>query len=158
MREQAALAKLGEIAAVVAHEVKNPIAGIRGVMRVFEKRLVHDNTSTQVLKDIVARIDSLDEMMEDLLLFARPPKPRRAPTDVAPLVATTASLLSEDRRAKPADQRRARDARQGAHPRGDRRREHDVPDRVHRRRPRRSARRARQGVHAVVVRIPMDLS
>jgi two-component system sensor kinase FixL len=96
MREQAALAKLGEMAAVVAHEVKNPLAGIRGVMQVFEQRLAHDTTSTQVLKDIVARIDSLDQMMKDLLLFARPPKPRRALTDMGPLVATTARLLSED--------------------------------------------------------------
>ncbi|HET9272150.1 MAG TPA: PAS domain S-box protein [Vicinamibacterales bacterium] len=96
MREQAALAKLGEMAAVVAHEVKNPLAGIRGVMQVFEKRLQHDSTATQITKDIVSRIDSLDQMMKDLLLFARPPKPRRAPTDVAPLVSTTALLLSED--------------------------------------------------------------
>jgi two-component system, LuxR family, sensor kinase FixL len=96
MREQAALAKLGEMAAVVAHEVKNPLAGIRGVMQVFEKRIAQDGTGTQILKDIVARIDSLDQMMKDLLLFARPPKPKRALTDVAPLVSTTARLLSED--------------------------------------------------------------
>jgi len=96
MREQAALAKLGEMAAVVAHEVKNPLAGIRGVMQVFEKRVASDGTSTQILKDIVARIDSLDGMMKDLLLFARPPKPKRAPTDVGGLVANTARLLGED--------------------------------------------------------------
>jgi two-component system, LuxR family, sensor kinase FixL len=96
MREQAALAKLGEMAAVVAHEVKNPLAGIRGVMQVFEKRLTLDGGSTQILKDIVSRIDSLDQMMKDLLLFARPPKPKRALTDVAPLVSMTARLLSED--------------------------------------------------------------
>jgi two-component system sensor histidine kinase PilS (NtrC family) len=35
-------------------------------------------------------------MMKDLLLFARPPNPRRAPTDLVPLVTTTANLLSED--------------------------------------------------------------
>jgi signal transduction histidine kinase len=35
-------------------------------------------------------------MMKDLLLFARPPKPRHAPTDLVPLVSTTANLLSQD--------------------------------------------------------------
>jgi two-component system sensor histidine kinase PilS (NtrC family) len=44
----------------------------------------------------VSRIDALDQMMKDLLLFARPPKPRRAPIDLVPLVKTTVSLLSED--------------------------------------------------------------
>ena len=34
--------------------------------------------------------------MKELLLFARPPKPKRAPTDVVPLVALTADLLSQD--------------------------------------------------------------
>ncbi len=96
LREQASLAKLGEMAAVIAHEVKNPLAGIRGAIQVFGTRMGHDATTSQVLKEIVLRIDSLDQMMKDLLLFARPPKLKRAATDVVPLVATTASLLSQD--------------------------------------------------------------
>ena len=39
LREQAALARLGEMAAVVAHEVKNPIAGIRGALQVISSRM-----------------------------------------------------------------------------------------------------------------------
>ena len=96
LREQAALVKLGEMAAVIAHEVKNPLAGIRGVMQVFASRDSRDEASTRVLKDIVARIDSLDQMMKDMLLFARPPRLRQAPIDVAPLLAMTASLLRQD--------------------------------------------------------------
>jgi two-component system sensor kinase FixL len=96
LREQAALAKLGEMAAVIAHEVKNPLAGIRGAMQVFGSRIPPDDASGRVVKDIVARIDSLDQMMKDMLLFARPPKLRLAPTEIAPLVAMTASLLRQD--------------------------------------------------------------
>jgi two-component system sensor kinase FixL len=95
LREQAALAKLGEMAAVIAHEVKNPLAGIRGAIQVFGSRMA-DTAHAPVVKEIVARIDALDQMMKDLLLFARPPKPRRAATDLVPLVKTTVSLLSED--------------------------------------------------------------
>ena len=96
LREQEALAKLGEMAAVIAHEIKNPLAGIRGAIQVFGGRMMRDGTNTQVLNEIVARIDALDRMMKDLLLFARPPKPRRTPLDLVPLVKTTVSLLSED--------------------------------------------------------------
>jgi PAS domain S-box-containing protein len=96
MREQAALAKLGEMAAVVAHEVKNPLAGIRGAIQVWGSRVSMDSANTQVLKDIVERIDSLDQMMKDMLLFARPPKLKRVPTDLVPLITMTARLLSQD--------------------------------------------------------------
>lgn len=93
---QAALAKLGEMAAVVAHEVKKPLAGIRGAIQVFGERMTRAGTDGQILKEIVARIDSLDQMMKDLLLFSRPPKPRRSSVDLGPLVTATASLLSQD--------------------------------------------------------------
>ena len=96
LREQAALARLGEMAAVIAHEVKNPLAGIRGAIQVIGKRLSQQGVNAEVVKEILSRIDSLDQMMKDLLLFARPPKPKRAPTAVVPLVTTTADLLSED--------------------------------------------------------------
>jgi PAS domain S-box-containing protein len=96
VREQATLAKLGEMAAVLAHEVKNPLAGIRGAIQVIGTRLPPDNPSGQILKEIVSRIDSLDAMMKDLLLFARPPKPQIQPTAVDGVLTRTAALLSQD--------------------------------------------------------------
>ena len=95
LREQATLVKLGEMAAVIAHEVKNPLAGIRGAIQVIAGR-APEGMPPQVLKEIVARIDALDQMMKDLLLFARPPKLNRVRTDVVPLVESTAGLLSQD--------------------------------------------------------------
>ena len=96
LREGAALAKLGEMAAVIAHEVKNPLAGIRGAIQVIGSRLPADSRDAAVLNEIVKRIDALDGLMKDLLLFARPPQPRRASVDVVPLVTMTADLLSQD--------------------------------------------------------------
>jgi two-component system sensor kinase FixL len=96
VREQAALARLGEMAAVVAHEVKNPLAGIRGALQVFGQRMTRAGADTQILSEMVARIDALDQMMKDMLLFARPPQAKRSPTDLVPLVKTTVSFLSQD--------------------------------------------------------------
>jgi len=96
LREQSALAKLGEMAAVIAHEVKNPLAGIRGVVQVIGGRLPAGSKDAPMMKEIIARIDSLDGMMKDLLLFARPPQPRRSPTDLVPLLRMTVGLLKRD--------------------------------------------------------------
>jgi len=96
LREQAALAKLGEMAAVIAHEVKNPLAGIRGAMQVMGRRMAAGSPDAEMTNEIVRRIDSLDAMMKDMLLFARPPQPKRVPIDVVPLVKVTASLLRKD--------------------------------------------------------------
>ena len=96
LREQTALARLGEMAAVIAHEVKNPLAGIRGAIQVIGGRLPKDSKDAAVVKEIVNRIDALNELMKDLLLFARPPQPRPTVVDVAALIRTTADLLSGD--------------------------------------------------------------
>lgn len=96
LRERASLAKLGEMAAVIAHEVRNPLAGIRGAVQTIGAQLPPDGRSSAMAKEIVTRIDSLNEMMKDLLLFARPPQPRPRPTEIVPLVQMTASLLSQD--------------------------------------------------------------
>jgi PAS domain S-box-containing protein len=96
LREQATLARLGEMAAVIAHEVKNPLAGIRGAIQVIGGRLPEGSRDAAMTKEIVARIDALSELMKDLLLFARPPQPKLIVVEIDRLLAATADLLSED--------------------------------------------------------------
>jgi len=96
LRERAALAKLGEMVAVIAHEVRNPLAGIRGAVQMIGTQLAPESRNASMMKEIVTRIDSLNEMMKDLLLFARPPQPRPTPTEIVPLVQMTANLLTQD--------------------------------------------------------------
>jgi len=96
LREQTALARLGQMAAVIAHEVKNPLAAVRGAIQVIGKRLPAGSREAGVTTDVIARIDALNELVKDLLLFARPPQPKPIPVDVTALVASTASLLTQD--------------------------------------------------------------
>ncbi len=96
LRERAALAKLGEMAAVIAHEVKNPLAGVRGAIQIIGGRLPSSSQDTRIVNEIVNRIDGLDRLINDLLLFAREPQPRLAAVDLAPLVAMTADLIAAD--------------------------------------------------------------
>jgi two-component system, LuxR family, sensor kinase FixL len=96
LREHASLARIGEMAAVIAHEVKNPLAGIRGAIQVIGGRLPTDSKDVAILREIVSRIDGLNGLIQDLLLFARPPHPKAVPIDVSPLLSMTASLLRQD--------------------------------------------------------------
>jgi two-component system sensor kinase FixL len=96
LREQAALTRLGEMAAVVAHEVKNPLTGIRGAVQIIGGRLPAGSRDAEVVKEIVARIDTLNDLMKDLLLFARPPHPRLTPVDPRPLLETVVGLVRQD--------------------------------------------------------------
>jgi two-component system sensor kinase FixL len=96
LREQASLVRLGEMAAVLAHEVKNPLAGIRGAVQVIRTRLAQGSRDLVIADEIVARIDGLNELMKDLLLFARPPQPRLSSVELRTLVSSTAALIASD--------------------------------------------------------------
>jgi len=96
LREQASLAKLGEMAAVIAHEVKNPLAGVRGAIEIIGRRLPAGSTEQSVIGEVIGRIDALNGLMQDMLTFARPPEPKLQPVDVSALVSATADLLSTD--------------------------------------------------------------
>jgi signal transduction histidine kinase len=84
------------MAAVIAHEIKNPLAGIRGAVQVIGGRLPSGSREAAVVDEIVNRIDTLNGLIQDLLLFARPPRPKPSLVDVSPLIATTVDLLSDD--------------------------------------------------------------
>lgn len=84
LREQAALAQLGQLAAVVAHEVRNPLAGLRASLQVIDRRCEPRDRSA--IAAMIQRIDGLNEKVEDLLLYARPKPPRVRSVDVKALM------------------------------------------------------------------------
>ena len=96
LAQQAALARLGQMAAVVAHEVRNPLAGIKGAMQVLLSRPAAREADLTVMRDIVARIDSLGELINDLMVFARPRPPRPALVELRSLIADAVAMLRRD--------------------------------------------------------------
>jgi PAS domain S-box-containing protein len=76
LREQQALTELGQLAAVVAHEVRNPLAGLRGSLQILESRLPTGMREREIIGPMIQRIDGLSKTVEDILLFARPQPPR----------------------------------------------------------------------------------
>jgi PAS domain S-box-containing protein len=96
LRDQAALAAVGEFAAVVAHEVRNPLAGIRNAVQLIASELPAASESVSLSHEIVARIDSLNAVIGDLLTFARPRTPALAPVVVHTLLNDVAGTFTQD--------------------------------------------------------------
>ncbi|GMV21407.1 MAG: hypothetical protein AMXMBFR57_13560 [Acidimicrobiia bacterium] len=96
LREQASLAQLGKLAAVVAHEVRNPLAAIRGALQVIGRRMDGASTEHAVVQDVIARVDALNDIVSDLLLFARPRPPVLIAVPVRDVLTGVASLLAND--------------------------------------------------------------
>ena len=90
LREQEALTQLGRLAAVVAHEVRNPLAGIRASIQVLEAGLSPAANERDVIKAIIRRIDELGKAMEHMLLYARPHAPSRRPLHLQSVFAEAA--------------------------------------------------------------------
>jgi PAS domain S-box-containing protein len=86
LREQAALAKLGELAAIVAHEVRNPLAGVRGSLQVLAARIPADMPGHQIVGAMIERIDTLADRVKDILLFAGARDARLQPVDIGPIL------------------------------------------------------------------------
>ena len=95
-RRRHALARLGQMAAVVAHEVKNPIAGVTGAIQIIAKRLPEGCDEREIVQTILERLDGLNRMSQDLLDFARPREPELRRVDLRKLVEKSAAFLAQD--------------------------------------------------------------
>jgi signal transduction histidine kinase len=90
------MARLGEMAAVIAHEVRNPLAAVRGAVQVIGSRLPAKTSDAAIVTEVLARIDGLNDLIQDLLVFARPPAPKPARVDLHALIGSVIGLLKRD--------------------------------------------------------------
>lgn len=75
MREAEHLATLGEVAAGLAHEIKNPLAGISGAIEIIAEEFSPENPTREVLGQIQAECDRIRRLVNDLLSYAKPKEP-----------------------------------------------------------------------------------
>jgi PAS domain S-box-containing protein len=95
LRAHETMAQLGQMAAVIAHEVRNPLAGISGAIQVIAQRLPADGPEVRILKEVVSRVASLNEVLSGLLEFARPVEPRMRPCRAREIVEKAAMFMRD---------------------------------------------------------------
>ena len=80
------LAALGQMAAGLAHEIRNPLAGMEIVAGLLERRLAHRDEECSLVTQLQSEIRSLERTVECCLEFVRPISPERGPVDLEDLV------------------------------------------------------------------------
>lgn len=80
------LAHLGELSAVVAHEIRNPLTGIRTTIQFLESKLASDDAMRPSLGEVVSELDRIETIITDLLVLARPSRGDRGLLDINTLI------------------------------------------------------------------------
>ncbi len=93
MKRADRLASIGEMAAGIAHEIKNPLAGIAGVIQVLKKDHAIDDQKRAVLEEVLSQVERMDKAVRNLLSFARPTEPKMTLVDVNELIGKLLNFL-----------------------------------------------------------------
>lgn len=88
------LSTAGQMAASVAHEVRNPLAAIRSIAQLVRDVELPPDRRHQLLTDVVGEVDRLDDSVSGLLTLTRPRESVRELVDVSAVAAQSASLLA----------------------------------------------------------------
>ena len=89
------LAALGLIAAGLAHEVRNPLAGLRSTAQAMAKKLPAKDPQRDYLDRMLAEIERIDTLVRTFLQYARPPRPTLKPVPLPDVIGSVAALLRE---------------------------------------------------------------
>jgi two-component system sensor histidine kinase PilS (NtrC family) len=92
-RRQDRLAAIGRMAASIAHEIRNPLAAMRGSIQMLRADLPSDSSQTELMEIILRESDRLNRIIGDFLSYARPRSIIQTKVNVGELLQQTFMLL-----------------------------------------------------------------
>jgi two-component system sensor histidine kinase PilS (NtrC family) len=92
-RRQERLSAVGRVAAGIAHEIRNPLAAMRGSIQVLRSELSADSSQAELMDIVLSESDRLNRIITDFLTYARPRKFSLAETDLREPLRETFALL-----------------------------------------------------------------
>jgi hypothetical protein len=95
------LATLGELAAGLAHEIRNPLAGIAGVIEIIGRDLPETSPGREVLQEVQHEVLHIKRILSDLLDYARPKAPEFRLTDLNLTVDHAVALARQQALSRP---------------------------------------------------------
>ncbi len=97
------MAAIGELAASVAHEIRNPLSSIRGFAQYLKHFLKNNPQEQEYTTMMISEVDRVNRVVTDLLTFARPMDADRQMTKVEELIKKAVSLTKTDAESKNVD-------------------------------------------------------
>lgn len=94
VRQAEHFSAIGRLAAGLAHEIKNPLAGIQGAIEVIQDAS-DDKPQQKVLAEVLHEVGRIDKIVRDLLNYAKPKTPELKPLQLGPVVRHLIGLLRE---------------------------------------------------------------
>lgn len=92
-RRKQRLAAVGEMAAGIAHEIRNPLASLCGSIQVLRQELTLDDEQAQLMDIVLRESERLNETIRSFLAYARPQRQVSTRFDVGRMLRDTAALL-----------------------------------------------------------------
>ena len=92
-RRQDRLAAVGRVAAGIAHEIRNPLASMRGSIQVLRTEMDGDSSQAQLMEIILRESDRLNQIITDFLTYARPRASSLSSVDLREPLRETFTLL-----------------------------------------------------------------
>jgi len=94
------LATTGEMAASMAHEIRNPLAGVLGALQVIDSDLPEADPNKPIVQEMMVQMERMNLAVNDLLSYARPAPPKFDRTDLNGILERTVSIMSSQARKK----------------------------------------------------------
>jgi len=93
MEKMNRLSTVAEIASAVAHEVRNPLAGIKIMAQSIEENSCSDEDRVECAQRIIRQVDRLNELLTDFFSYARPVIPKKQPTSLQNILSEIKPLI-----------------------------------------------------------------
>ncbi|MBA2882274.1 two-component system sensor histidine kinase HydH [Desulfosalsimonas propionicica] len=90
------LAAVGELAAGIAHEIRNPLSSVKGMATYFKARYAQDPEARDAAAVMVQETDRLNRVISELLEFARPSEINARPADINPVLDHSLHLVRQE--------------------------------------------------------------
>ncbi|MDY0162944.1 two-component system sensor histidine kinase NtrB [Desulfobotulus sp.] len=100
VKRMESLATAGEMAAGLAHEIKNPLASLTGAIELLETEICKDADSVRLMRIIRRESDRLSNLVTEFLFFAKPGKGTPEPLEVGRLIHETVQIQEQNIRSR----------------------------------------------------------